>query len=406
MRIVLVLLFSLILNANLLQEAIDNAKDGDILNLASGIYEGNIVINKAISIIGDGGDVTIKGDGKGSVVKILSSFVTLKNLNITNSGNRHDLLDSAILIKEVKQIEINNIKITNCLFGIDMQIVHNSIIKNNYIESFDTELGLRGDGLRIWYSNDNIITNNELYKTRDMVVWYSHGNLIENNKGSFGRYSLHFMHAGKNIIKNNYYEKNSVGIFFMFSRDSIVENNTIKSSLGTTGMGIGLKEVDHFTIKNNILAYNAIGIYIDRSPYEPDSVNDFMGNKILYNTEAIRFHSINIDNNFTKNTFLGNIEDILADTPKSDIYKNTFSENYWDNYKGFDMDKDNYGDTSHKKYEYMDKIWAYNENIKYFYGSPIISLLEFLLKLAPFTEPTFLFEDLKPKMYHEEILNG
>lgn len=406
MKIILLLLCSLILNANLLQDAIDNAKDGDVLNLSSGIYEGNIVIDKSISIIGKSDGVIIQGEGNGTVVKILSSFVTLKNLHITNSGNRHDLLDSAILIKEVKQIEVNNIRITKCLFGIDMQMVSNSIIKNNYIESFDTELGLRGDGIRAWYSNDNIISNNELYKSRDMVVWYAHGNLIENNKGSFGRYSLHFMHAGKNIIKNNYYEKNSVGIFFMFSRDSIVENNTIQSSLGSAGMGIGLKEVDNFVIKNNILAYNAIGIYIDRSPYEPESVNDFIENNILYNTEAIRFHSINIDNNFSKNTFLGNIEDIVADTPKSDIYKNKFSENYWDNYEGFDIDKDNYGDTSHKKYEYMDKLWAYNENIKYFYGSPVISLLEFLLKLAPFTEPTFLFEDLKPIMNHKIMNRG
>ena len=382
--------------ANVLQEAINNAKDGAILKLSAGIYEGNIVINKPISIIGKEAGVIIKGEGKGTVVKILSSYVTFKNITVTNSGNRHDLLDTGILIKEVKHVEVSNNKVIDCLFGIDMQIVTNSIVSNNYIQSFDTELGLRGDGLRVWYSNDNIVSNNELYKSRDMVVWYSHGNLIENNKGTYGRYSLHFMHAGKNIVRGNVYEMNSVGIFFMFSRDSLIENNIIKSSLGTTGMGFGLKEVDDFIIRNNTVIYNARGFYIDRSPYEPGSSNLIEGNNILYNTEAMRFHSTNINNDILKNRFLGNIEDVVNDTPRSKTYKNNFSGNYWDNYEGFDKNEDNIGDTPHKVYQYADKLWLYNPSVKYFYGSPVISLLNFLAKLAPFSEPMFLLEDKKP----------
>ena len=392
----ILIILSTFLNANVLQTAIDNAKDGAILKLSAGVYEGNIVINKPISIIGKEDGVIIKGDGKGTVVKILSSYVTFKNLTVTNSGQRHDLLDTGILIKEVKHVEVSGNRVVDCLFGIDMQIVNNSIVTNNYIQSFDTDLGLRGDGLRVWYSNDNIVSNNELYKSRDMVVWYSHGNKIENNKGSFGRYSLHFMHAGKNIVRGNVYEMNSVGIFFMFSRDSIIENNTIKSSLGTTGMGIGLKEVDDFIIRNNTIIYNARGFYIDRSPYEPGSSNLIEGNNILYNTEAIRLHSTNINNQILKNKFLGNIEDVVNDTPGSKTHKNNFEGNYWDNYQGFDKNSDDIGDTSHKIYQYADKLWLYNPSVKYFYGSPVISLLNFLAKLAPFSEPMFILEDKKP----------
>lgn len=388
--------FSTALTANVLQEAIDNAKDGAILNLSAGIYEGNIVINKPLTIIGKEDGVIIKGDGNGTVVQILSSYVTFKNMTVINSGSRHDRLDTGILVKEVKHIEISDNIIKDCLFGIDLQVVSNSIVNNNYIQSKDFELGLRGDGLRVWYSNDNVISNNEIYKSRDMVVWYSHGNLIENNKGTYGRYALHFMHAGKNIIRNNLYELNSVGIFFMFSRDSIVENNTVKSSLGNTGMGLGLKEVDGFIIKGNTIIYNARGFYIDRSPYQPDSSNTIEGNHILYNTEAMRFHSMNKNNQIVNNRFLGNIEDIINDTPGSSINDNNFESNYWDNYEGFDKDQNGIGDSSHKLYQYADKLWLYNPSVKYFYGSPVISLLNFLAKLAPFSEPLFLIEDKKP----------
>ena len=382
--------------ANVLQEAIDNAKEGAILKLSAGVYEGNIIINKPISIIGKEDGVIIKGDGKGTVVQILSSYVTFKNITVINIGSRHELLDTGILIKEVKHIEVSNNRVVDCLFGIDMQIVTNSIVTHNYIQSKDADLGLRGDGLRVWYSNDNIVSNNELYKSRDMVVWYSHGNKIENNKGTYGRYSLHFMHAGKNIVRGNVYEMNSVGIFFMFSRDSIIENNIIKSSLGTTGMGIGLKEVDDFIIRNNTVIYNARGFYIDRSPYEPGSSNLFEGNNILYNTEAMRFHATNTNNQILSNKFLGNIEDVVNDTPGSKTYKNNFSNNQWDNYEGFDRDNNGIGDTPHKVYQYADKLWLYNPSLKYFYGSPVISLLNFLAKLAPFSEPRFLLEDKKP----------
>jgi nitrous oxidase accessory protein len=232
-----------------------------------------------------------------------------------------------------------------------------------------------------------------------MVVWYSHGNLIEKNFGKYNRYSLHFMYAGKNFVKDNVYENNSVGIFFMYSQDSIATGNTVKSSLGATGMGIGLKDSSNFTLKDNTVIYCAQGLYVDRSPFEPDTHNFIEGNKILYNAEAIHFHSLSIDNIIKDNTVMGNIEDIVNDSKRDRIHENEIVGNYWDNYEGFDNNNDGIGDTSHKVYRYADQLWIYNSNVKFFYGSPVISLLNFLAKLAPFSKPLFLMEDKKPKMH-------
>ena len=386
------------LSANILQDTIDKAPSGSILKLPAGVYKGNIVINKPLSIIGKEDGVIIDGENFGTVIKVTSSFVTLKNLKIINSGDRHEKVDAAITVSKATQCEISDCIIENCLFGIDFQMVNNSIISNNHISSKDFELGLRGDGLRLWYSNDNIVRNNTLIKSRDMVVWYSHGNQILNNYGKYNRYSLHFMYAGKNIIKNNTYELNSVGIFFMYSQDSIATGNIIKSSQGATGMGIGLKDVSNFTIKDNTIIYCAQGLYIDRSPFEPDTKDWIIGNKILYNSEAIHFHSLSENSIIKENTIMGNIEDVVNDSRGSKTNKNEIIHNYWDNYEGFDKDGDNIGDTSHKVFQYADQLWIYNPDVKFFYGSPVISLLNFLAKLAPFTKPIFLFEDQKPKV--------
>ena len=391
-------IFITFLNANALQKAIDDAKIGSILKLKAGTYKGSIVIDKPLSIIGVEDGVIIDGEGNGTVVRITSSYVTLKNLIIQGTGDRHDKLDAGIAISDSKHCEVSNVKIRDSLFGIDMSNVSNSIVKNNLITSKEVDLGLRGDGLRLWYSNENIIKGNSLIRSRDMVVWYSHGNIIEDNYGEHCRYSLHFMYAGKNYIRNNRYKFNSVGIFFMYSKDSIATGNVVKSSLGATGMGIGLKDVSNFTLKNNTVIYNAQGIYIDRSPFEPDENNWIEDNKILYNAEALHFHSISENNIIKNNKIQGNIEDIVNDSRGSKTDDNDFEGNYWDNYEGFDKNSDGIGDTPHRVYKYADQLWTYNPNVKFFYGSPVISMLNFLAKLAPFSEPIFLLEDSKPKV--------
>ena len=394
-------IFLLLLNiahAGILQDAIDNAAEGSILKLPAGVYKGKIVIDKPLTIIGKEDGVVIDGGGEGTVININSSFVTLKNLRVTASGDRHDKLDAAIKLNNATQCEISNIKIDDCLFGIDAQMLTNSIISNNHITSKKLDLGLRGDGLRLWYSNDNLVKGNTLSKSRDMVIWYSHGNEIVDNFGEYCRYSLHFMYAGKNLVKNNKYQFNSVGIFFMYSKDTIAVGNTIKSSLGATGMGIGLKDVSNFTIKDNTIIYCAQGLYIDRSPFEPDTHNWIEGNNILYNAEALHFHSMSENNIIKENTLMGNIEDIVNDSRGSKTNENEIEFNYWDNYAGFDRDGSNIADTPRRVYQYADQLWVYNPDVKFFYGSPVISLLNFLAKLAPFSKPLFLLEDAKPKV--------
>ena len=399
-RLITVIFLSLLtsLNASVLQDAIDNAHSGSILKLPAGVYKGNIVINKPLTILGKEDGVVIDGGGTGTVITAKGSFITLKNLKIVGSGDRHDKLDSAIKLSDGTQCEISNCDIDDCLFGIDMSMMSNSIISNNTIKSKDFDLGLRGDGLRLWYSNDNIVKNNSLYKSRDMVVWYSHGNTIVDNKGEYCRYSLHFMYAGKNLVKNNHYQFNSVGIFFMYSQDTVAQGNVVKSSLGATGMGIGLKDVSNFVLKNNTVLYNAQGIYIDRSPFEPGTHNWIEGNNVIYNSEALHFHSMSEDNIIRDNTIMGNIEDIVNDSRGSKTNDNEIVGNYWDKYEGFDTNGDNIGDTPHKVYQYADQLWIYNADVKFFYASPVISLLNFLAKLAPFSKPLFLLEDKEPKV--------
>ena len=397
MKTFLLLIFLIsITYSNTLQEAIENAPSGSILKLSSGVYLGKININKPLTIIGKEDGVIIDGGGVGKVITINSSNVILKNLTITNSGNQMHKLDSAIFINKSKNSEVSNCKILNSLYGIDMVMVENSLISNNYITSKKNNISLRGDALKIWYSNNNIIKNNTIDKTRDVTLTYSNNNKIYDNNFTNSRFALHISHSNNNLISNNMYKYNSVSIMIMGAKDTKIINNSIKSSTGAAGIGVMLKGVSNLIFDSNTLKFNAKGIYIDSKATEIGMKRYFKNNEISYNKEAMRFHLVIRNNTISNNEFIGNIDDILKSTEGFVTDSNIVKYNYWDRYSGFDKNGDNIGETSHKIYQYADQLWQYNNKVKFFYGSVVMSLLNFLAQLAPFIEPVLLLEDPKP----------
>jgi len=391
------LLFSL--SAGILQETIDKTPAGSTLKLSSGTYSGKLVINKPITIIGKEDGVIIKGNGVGKVITINSSNVILQNLVITGSGDRMDKLDTAIAMNHVKHCKITQCKILDSLYGIDMNMVENSLISNNYITSKKNDISLRGDALKIWYSNNNIIKNNTIVRSRDVTLTYASHNTVEGNTFLYNRLALHLSMSHQNKIINNTFKYNSVGILLMGVKDINVTDNYIASSKGAAGIAVVADKVSNFLFENNRVKYNAKALYIDAKRKEKGYQRFIKNNKLLYNGEALHFHSSIKNNIITHNTIKGNMDDVVKDTRDGYTAHNIIAYNYWDNYTGFDTNHDNIGDTTHKNFQYTDQLWHYNHKVKFFYGSPLMALINFLSKIAPFIEPIELLEDSKPLMH-------
>jgi len=269
------------------------------------------------------------------------------------------------------------------------------MIIGNEISSKNVTLGLRGDGIRVWASHRNIFRQNKIHDSRDMVIWYSNDNIIEENEGWNNRYSLHFMYSGGNMVRKNTYHHNTVGIFLMYSLDITLEHNLVRYSLGGTGVGIGLKEVDNITIRNNKIVYCTAGFFFDLSPYQPDRYNFIKANTVAYNIIGANFNSTISRNILKGNAFIDNLETVRVGG-NGVASGNLWEGNYYSNYEGFDRDKDGYGDFVHNHDIYLDTLWMDNDWMLLFYGSPVISVINLLAKLAPISEPRRLLTDRKP----------
>ncbi len=378
-----------------LQVIVDAAHEGSIVTLSPGVYQGPVVIKKRITLEGKSRAV-IDGGGKGTVITVEADGVVIEGLIIQNSGSRYDTIDAGIRLKSSNNRVVNNV-IRNCLFGIDLHSANNNIIEGNEVSSKPYSLGLRGDAIRLWWSNKNILKDNFVHDARDFVVWYSSDNIIENNVGINSRYSIHFMYSHKNIVRDNYFRSNSVGIYVMYAHGITLQGNTIEHSAGSTGMGIGIKEASGVIVRYNRMINCARGVFIDESPFEPGSRDIFEGNDFLYNAVAVYFNtdSTRVNNIFVNNVFSGNIEDVAV-TGTRGVPKGRWERNYWDKYRGFDTNGDGYGDMPYELYYYSDKLWNNHPELRFFIASPVMSFLDFIQRLAPFSEPDLILVDKSP----------
>jgi nitrous oxidase accessory protein len=385
------------------QELVDAAPAGSVLKPPPGSYAGPVVLKKPLTIEG-GGKVTIDAGDRGTVFSLEADNSVLRGVHLTGSGANHDTDDSCLDVRGNGNV-IDGLVVDNCLFGIDLKQSSNNVVRGNQVRSKDLDLGARGDGLRLWYSNNNLIENNRVTDTRDMVAWYSHRNIFRGNEGRRSRYSIHFMFANNNLVENNRFYDNAVGLYFMYMEGGAARNNVISHATGAAGMGIGFKEASDIVVEGNEIIYCAIGIGSDLSPFQPDTKIQIKNNRVAYNGIGILFNSELGGNIVTGNIFEGNLSHVALGG-HSAAGLNQWHGNYWDDYQGFDRNGDGIGDNPYNYYAYADRLWMEIPAARFFKNAPAMELLDFLERLAPFSAPDILVHDEAPRFRKPEGTGG
>ncbi|MBI5853082.1 MAG: nitrous oxide reductase family maturation protein NosD [Planctomycetes bacterium] len=385
-----------------LQARIDAAPSDAVLELGPGRHAGPIVLKRAITLWSDAGAVVTGGGGGGCTVMVDGPNVRLLGLTVDGSGGRFDLLDAAIRVHGDDAV-VEGVTIRNALFGILVEKVSRATIRGNLVQGTgDAALGLRGDTIRLWETQDSIVEGNVVRDGRDMVVWYSNRTRVLRNEVSGGRYGTHFMYSREQLVEGNRYAGNVVGVFVMYSHDLELRSNTISRCSGASGIGIGLKESGNVKLLRNRLIANTIGIFIDTSPLDVGEHDHIEGNLVALGRTAIAFHGGAARNVFTGNVFRDNQQQVRVDGG-SDALAAEWAGNQWDDYAGYDLDGDGFGDVPYEIASLVGQLTSKRPALEFFSGTPTLFLVELTGRVMPIFEPQVLVRDSHPAVALEEV---
>ena len=383
--------------ASEIQALIDDAALGSVIKPESGVYEGTLRITKPITIDGRG-VVTIDAGGEGSVIEVSAPDVTLRGLIITGSGKSVSG-ESAGIKANTGPVVIENNRISDVYFGIDLKQSPGSVIRENTIVGKELELGRRGDGIRLWWSHGCTIEHNTVRDSRDMVFWYSEDLRISSNVVIDSRYGLHFMYSHNTAVRENRLTGNSVGIYLMYSNSIRLFQNQIDNNRGTSGYGIGLKDCDDIEVNSNLLAANRVGIYIDNSPSSADSTGLIRSNKIAFNEVGLLATPNTHDNTIYDNGFIENEEQVSVHGG-GQLFLNKFASeergNFWSDYNGFDRDHDGLGEYAYEPRSLFRTMLAREPNLRLFVHSPAQQAIELTARAFPELDPEPMLSDPRP----------
>jgi parallel beta-helix repeat protein len=331
-----------------IQAAIDNAIDGDTIYVWEGIYFENVIVNKRVSIIGNGTDKTyVNGSRVGDVFFIDTDGVSIAGVNISYSAIHSQPLwayhYAGIELNYVRNVHIYDVVCTDNFFGIFINnsdyntIEDNKIIKNKF------------DGIFFISSENNTIKNNICSLNENGMFLYSQSNtnlIFKNSCDSNRNSGIGAFLSAFNVLKNNSCDLNEdYGIMVSLSSYFTIVNNTCNNNYD----GMDFIESHNNLLDNNNCDFNDVyGIYMDSSNNNIVSNNSFNSNLVdgydlMYSDSNIfsnntfksngdlgMYISWSESNTFSNNSFITNSNDGLSINyySKQNIFKNNnFSNN-------------------------------------------------------------------------------
>ncbi|MBN1216802.1 MAG: right-handed parallel beta-helix repeat-containing protein [Candidatus Lokiarchaeota archaeon] len=304
-------------------------------NCISANYDNGLTIEKSFNLSIE--ENQISENNNSGIYLSEDNCIMIKNNTIFNNiihgiyfsdlCNNSDIINNTIInnhqiginIKNSIKIDIINNSINqNTLCGINISFSENIILDNNIVS--DLNCGININSVYNLLLENNIISENLIYgiKIIDSKEIDINSNIIENNP-YYGIYISNTNTSSQiyNIyINNNIFKSNQFSIFLGLNTFNI----TIDSNIISTNIyGISLDNCINSTISNNNFTLNYIGItLLEDSGYNLIFLNEFYDNILQANDDGF----------FNK-------------------WDNGSIGNYWDDYIGYDLNRDGIGDDNY-----------------------------------------------------------
>jgi parallel beta-helix repeat protein len=299
-----------------IQAAIDDpdTKDGHVIVVEDGVYYENVKVTKSVTIRSENGSANciVQSVGGDHVFNVTVDYVNISGFTVKRGMG---FFKAGIYLNA----SYCNIYDNNCSHnfnGIRLYYSNKNTISNNNCSNS------RLDDIRLVYSNNNTVSNNN--NMNRILLNYSNNNLI-----SYNKCWVSLLKSSNNIISNNNCTNNERGhgIFLEYSFNNVISNNNCSSN----GVGIRLQYSNNTSITNNNCSSNGVGIRLRYSNNTSITNNNCSSNNEYEGISLLDSHNNTISNNDCSNNGMeiGGIGITLWASSNNLIINNTINSNGW-----------------------------------------------------------------------------
>ena len=277
-----------------IQDAIDFAKDGDLIFVKSGTYSQIVHIYKQIYLQGESKDNTFlspTSNSNGYAIRITSDKVTISGFSIRNYGK--GLYASGIRIHN-DYVTINNCIIYNTPVGIAVWGSYNTITNCEFYGCEDEGIVFLGSNVNS--CNYNTVSKSKFYDNTDGIeLQYSSYNKIQDcefyDNSHAGIDAIASSNNNNEIINCYIYNNDGYGVYFCKSNDNKITNcritnNNVMTTKSTNNIisestlsSVYLMDESYIKIEN-CKEFDKASIKAINSNYEIENQNNEINNKL------------------------------------------------------------------------------------------------------------------------------
>jgi nitrous oxidase accessory protein len=373
-----------------LTAALAGAGDGDTIVVRAGDYrEPELVVARRVTILGDGGPVFFGGDHQ--IFRVTADSVTLSGLVLQGVSPSATDDRAGIKVIGVRGCRLEGNTLRDTFFGIYLSKVAGCIVRGNRIRGSGTDPGAAGNAIHSWSSDSLRIEGNVVEGHRDGIYFeFTTNAMVRRNISRRAlRYGLHFMFSHDCTYTGNQFSDNRSGVAVMYSHGVRMDGNRFERSRGGAAYGLLLKEITDSRLSGNLFEGNSVALYAEGTSRVEVTDNEFIGNgwgvQVMADAQATAFRH---------NRFDGNSFDVSTNSVNA---ASLFAGNYWDRYRGYDLDRDGYGDVPYPPVRLFALIVQQNAPALILLRSFFVSLLDAAERVAPVLTPQTMV-DARPLM--------
>ncbi len=366
--------------------AVQAAKPGDHIVVRAGTYPTQDVrVDRRVTITGEGWPVLDAG-GEHQVLVIVADSVTVTGLVFRNVATSFVNDRAAVRVDGVTACDVHDNRFERTFFGVYLARTRDCRVTGNRFRGAYRSEATSGNAVHLWNTVGTVVERNEVTGHRDGIYleFARHARVADNESHDNFRYGLHFMFSDSCAYERNLFTRNGAGVAVMYTNVVVMTGNRFLENEGPTAYGLLLKDINDSRVEGNVFRRNTVALHLEGS-----NRIKVLGNDFESNGWAVRLLGNSDDGRLERNRFVANSFDLSTNAASATA---TLDANEWDEYRGYDLDRDGFGDVPFRPVRLFAILVQDNEPALILLRSLFIDLLDVAERVLPVLSPQGLVD--------------